>query len=234
MSYRIDPIAESESAVFSPSPRIFTTESMMRLLITGAPGGPFTAAAKIAINKGASVSHAHCGGQAMALLRGCGVNLLMVEVGIDVRDIVHSMEAEHIHVPIVVCDTRIDVRAAVAAIHAGAREYISTLPDPDIIAAMLVAVADGTSDLIDSDEAVELVVAVAAQVKPSAVMVRRTIADVERDLILETLKHCDGNRTHAASVLGISVRTLRNKITEYAACGLSVPPPLGGDLRGAA
>src|SRR5262249_16000100 len=41
-------------------------------------------------------------------------------------------------------------------------------------------------------------------------LVGRTVADVERDLILETLKHCLGNRTHAANILGISIRTLRN------------------------
>ena len=39
-------------------------------------------------------------------------------------------------------------------------------------------------------------------------LVGRTVADVERDLILETLKHCLGNRTHAANILGISIRTL--------------------------
>jgi two-component system response regulator FlrC len=50
----------------------------------------------------------------------------------------------------------------------------------------------------------------------SRALVGRTVAEVERDLILETLKHCLGNRTHAANVLGISIRTLRNKLNEYA------------------
>ena len=48
-------------------------------------------------------------------------------------------------------------------------------------------------------------------------LVGRTVAEVERDLILETLKHCLGNRTHAANILGISIRTLRNKLNEYSA-----------------
>src|SRR5205807_1912696 len=56
-------------------------------------------------------------------------------------------------------------------------------------------------------------------------LVGRTVADVERDLILETLKHCLGNRTHAANILGISIRTLRNKLNEYADGGLPIPPP---------
>ena len=62
-------------------------------------------------------------------------------------------------------------------------------------------------------------------------LVGRTVADVERDLILETLKHCLGNRTHAANILGIAIRTLRNKLNEYATDGLSIPPPAGGDVR---
>jgi DNA-binding NtrC family response regulator len=59
-------------------------------------------------------------------------------------------------------------------------------------------------------------------------LVGRTVADVERDLILETLKHCLGNRTHAANILGISIRTLRNKLNEYAGDGLTIPPPGNG------
>ena len=59
-------------------------------------------------------------------------------------------------------------------------------------------------------------------------LVGRTVADVERDLILETLKHCLGNRTHAANILGISIRTLRNKLNEYAGDGVNVPPPGSG------
>jgi len=66
-------------------------------------------------------------------------------------------------------------------------------------------------------------------------LVGRTMAEVERDLILETLKHCLGNRTHAANILGISIRTLRNKLNEYAAEGAPIPPPNGGEtMRGAA
>jgi DNA-binding NtrC family response regulator len=46
---------------------------------------------------------------------------------------------------------------------------------------------------------------------------------VERDLVLETLANTDGNRTESARLLGVSVRTLRNKIAEYAADGVDVP-----------
>ena len=58
-------------------------------------------------------------------------------------------------------------------------------------------------------------------------LVGRTVANVERELILETLKHCRGNRTHAASILGISIRTLRNKLNQYARTGVPVTLPYG-------
>lgn len=45
--------------------------------------------------------------------------------------------------------------------------------------------------------------------------VGHTIGQVERSLILATLRHCNGNRTHAARTLGISLRTLRNKLHTY-------------------
>ena len=46
-------------------------------------------------------------------------------------------------------------------------------------------------------------------------LVGRTVSEVEKRLIIDTLDHCLGNRTHAAKILGISIRTLRNKLNEY-------------------
>ncbi len=66
----------------------------------------------------------------------------------------------------------------------------------------------------------------------SAALVGRTVADVERDLILDTLDHTLGNRTHAANILGISIRTLRNKLNQYADEGTHVPEP--GERRSVA
>ncbi|MEA1921810.1 MAG: sigma-54 dependent transcriptional regulator [Pseudomonadota bacterium] len=44
---------------------------------------------------------------------------------------------------------------------------------------------------------------------------RTTLAEVERYMIYKTLRAVDSNRTHAAAQLGISIRTLRNKLKEY-------------------
>ncbi len=47
-----------------------------------------------------------------------------------------------------------------------------------------------------------------------------SLSEVERRLILQTLEHTQNNRTKAAHILGISIRTLRNKINEYKEAGL--------------
>ena len=408
----------------------------MRLLIVGTLGGQLTMASKIAMDKGASVTHADGNDQALAVLRsGRGADLLMVDVALDIRDLVDRLDAERIHVPIVACGVTNDARAAVKAIHAGAKEYIPLPPDPELIAAVLAAVTDDNREMIYRDDAMASVVKLAQQIagsdasvlitgesgtgkevlaryvhsrsqrakkpfitvncaaipenlleselfghekgaftgalgrrigkfeeanggtllldeisemdvrlqakllraiqervidrvggaKPVPVDIRiiatsnrvltdavragtfredlmfrlnvvnrkipplrerpadigelathfikkyseanglavrplsvdargtgiaeqaamaaeqvtrslvgRTVAEVERDLILETLKHCLGNRTHAANILGISIRTLRNKLNEYSADGAPIPPPHGGEMRGAA
>lgn len=61
-----------------------------------------------------------------------------------------------------------------------------------------------------------------------ASQVGRRMEEVERDLIIETLGHTLGNRTHAATILGISIRALRNKLRDYASQGVAVPPPAAG------
>ena len=54
-------------------------------------------------------------------------------------------------------------------------------------------------------------------------LIGSTVEEIERELVLQTLARCDGNRTRAARVLGVSVRTLRNKIRLYSADGIDVP-----------
>jgi DNA-binding NtrC family response regulator len=55
-------------------------------------------------------------------------------------------------------------------------------------------------------------------------LVGRSVDSVEQELIIDTLSYCLGNRTHAANILGISIRTLRNKLKIYGDQGLAVPP----------
>src|SRR3979490_823828 len=125
----------------------------MRLLIVGTLKGQLTTATKIAMDNGASVTHAEGAEQAMAVLRGGkGADLLLVDVALGIPNA---------------------ARAAVAAIHAGAKEYIPLPPDPELIAAVLAAVANDSRDLIYRDEAMGKVVKLAEQIAGSdaAVMI---------------------------------------------------------------
>src|ERR1700719_1591104 len=140
----------------------------MRLLIVGTLRGQLTTATKIAMVKGASVTHANRIDTAMAVLRsGKGADLLMVDIAIDIRDLGLRLEAERIHVPIVACGTQNDARAAAAAIRAGAKEYIPLPPEPEMIAAILAAVADDNHELVYRDEAMAHVIKLAQQIAPS-------------------------------------------------------------------
>jgi len=139
----------------------------MRLLIVGTLKGQLTLATMLAIDKGATVTHAFDIEQALRR----GADLLMVDVEVDIRNLVGRLEAEHTHVPIVACGTGSDARAAVAAIHAGAKEYIPLPPDPELIAAVLAAVADDHRKLVHRGEAMAQVIKLAQQIAPSDALV---------------------------------------------------------------
>lgn len=64
----------------------------------------------------------------------------------------------------------------------------------------------------------------AMEVAEETQVVGQTVAGMERKLIIDTLKHTLGNRTTAANILGISIRTLRNKLKQYQEEGFDVPP----------
>jgi DNA-binding NtrC family response regulator len=52
----------------------------------------------------------------------------------------------------------------------------------------------------------------------------RSIRDVERELIMRTLEHLNGDKRAAAETLGISLNTLYNRLNAYEAAGMSAPP----------
>ncbi|PLX38519.1 MAG: sigma-54-dependent Fis family transcriptional regulator [Hyphomicrobiales bacterium] len=139
----------------------------MRLLIVGTLQGQLTIATKIAMERGASVTHADNGAMALNVLRGSGADLIMVDVAVDIGDLIVRMENERIHAPVIACGTDTDARAAVNAIRAGAKEYVPLPPDPELIAAVLSAVAEDSSDLIYRDDATARVVQLAEQVAKS-------------------------------------------------------------------
>src|SRR6476659_1723395 len=168
----------------------------MRLLIVGTLGGQLTTATKLAMDKGASVTHAESNEQALAVLRsGRGADLLLVDVSLDIRDLVTRLDAERIYVPIVACGVTNDARAAVNAIHAGAKEYIPLPPDPDLIAAVLAAVAEDTREMIYRDDSMAKVVKLAQQIASSDASVLITGESGTGKEVLARFVHGRSNRS---------------------------------------
>ncbi|MBN8920810.1 MAG: sigma 54-interacting transcriptional regulator, partial [Rhizobiales bacterium] len=173
----------------------------MRLLIVGTLHGQLTLATKIAMEKGAAVTHAENIEQALRVLRaGRGADLMMVDVRIDIAALAGHLDTEHIHVPIVACGIDNDTRAAVAAIHAGAKEYIPLPPDPELIAAVLAAVADDHRDLVYRDEATALVVRMAQQIAPSDASVLITGESGTGKEVMARFIHAKSSRSRAAFI----------------------------------
>jgi DNA-binding NtrC family response regulator len=80
-----------------------------------------------------------------------------------------------------------------------------------------------SGDCCDSSIDIDALVPASEPSEVVPMLVGATVEEVERELMLQTLARCEGNRTHAARVLGVSVRTMRNKIKQYSADGIDVP-----------
>src|SRR5260370_12680407 len=112
----------------------------MRLLLLGPLEGYISIAGKIALARGAKVTHVDDIERALVALRsGNGAELVMMDVKLDIRQMVDSLRQERISVPVVACGIGTDAEAPVRAIKAGAKEYIPLPPDAALIAAVLEA-----------------------------------------------------------------------------------------------
>ena len=141
----------------------------MRLLIVGSLEGQFGAASKIAMERGAKVSHAPDTEAALAALRsGQGADLVMIDVRMDVDGLIQNLNAERISVAVVACGIGANPDAAVRAIHSGAKEYIPLPPDPELIAAVFEAVAEESNTIVFTDAKMQAVVQLADQIAPSS------------------------------------------------------------------
>ena len=167
----------------------------MRLIIVGSLKGQLTAAARIAVSQGASVTHADSVEQALAVLRAKGGDLLMVDVEQPIARLVAALEAERIRTPLVACGTSTDARAAVAAIRAGAREYVPLPPDPELIAAVLAAVVSDKASLVWRDPAMDRVVQFANQIARSEAPVLVTgESGTGKEMIAQHLHRASGRK----------------------------------------
>lgn len=144
----------------------------MRLMIIGPMEGHISEAGKIALKRGVKVMHAENNGQALAALRsGKGADLIMIDVRLDIADLIENLNAERIAVPVIACGIGTDAASAVAAIKAGAKEYVPLPPNAELIAAVIEAVAEDSRPMIADDPSIRAVLDMADQVAPSTASV---------------------------------------------------------------
>ena len=140
----------------------------MRLMIVGTLHGYMSEAGRIAMQRGAKVTHAESIAMALGALRaGKGADLCMIDVKLDIAQFVDNLKTERIVLPVVACGVANDATAAVKAIRAGAKEYIPLPPDAELIAAVLEAVAEESHALIFRDKAMRRVLQIADQIAPA-------------------------------------------------------------------
>jgi len=140
----------------------------MRLMIIGQLEGYISAAGKIALQRGAKVTHCEDTQEAIgALLNGKGADAILCDVKQKIGPFVIALEEQRIHIPVIACGIGTDSRAAVKAIQDGAKEYLPLPPDAELIAAVLAAVTEDQDDMIGQDEAVKNVLKLADRIAPS-------------------------------------------------------------------
>ena len=169
----------------------------MRLLIVGSLDGQIGAASKVALARGGQVVQADCAAQAMELLRsGSGADLALVEVKEDVARFIALLADERISLPVVACGgPDADSKAAVAAVRAGAREYIPLPPDVDLIGAVLTSVSLERHSLVWRDPAMEKVVSLIDRIAPSEASVLITGASGTGKEVVARCIHAKSRRS---------------------------------------
>lgn len=124
-----------------------------RLLLIGVQGSELRAAAAMAREAGADVVLVDRVTDALIVMRETGSDLAMVEVGADVAGFIASLRRERMAIPVFACGIDASAALAVAAIRAGAQDYLPLPPDRDLIAAAILSVTGIDRALIGVDPA---------------------------------------------------------------------------------
>ena len=110
------------------------------MLLIGAPGRPFRDAAELAREIGAEVEMADDIDGAMLALRDHGADLALIDVDLNVTAFINQLRIERFALPVLACGVDAAAERAVAAIRAGARDYVPLPPDRALIAAAIASV----------------------------------------------------------------------------------------------
>jgi len=151
--------------------------------------------------------------ESLRVLAGEIVDLVIYDdrmPGLTGSEFLALLQREQHQVPVIVLTDCASVEHAVTAMKAGAVDYVSKPVTPQ----QLQRAVEQALDLARAQKASETPGIAAAAPAPSAsvVLTSLNIDEAERALIVRALEVTKNNRTRTAQLLGISVRTLRNKL----------------------
>lgn len=140
----------------------------IRLLLVGAPGGEFRLAAELARDAGAEVTMADTPADALVALRDGGADLVMIDVEADAAGFLAALREERFALPVLACGIDAPAARAVAAVRAGARDYVPLPPDRELIAAAIASVIERRAIVVLGDSpALVRATALATAIAPS-------------------------------------------------------------------
>lgn len=140
----------------------------MKVMIIGEFAGQIGVAAKIAMTRGAKVSHVETIDQGLKSLRaGQGADVLFVDVKLDIKALSQALQQERFSIPIIACGINTEPAVAAKAIHSGAKEYMPFPPDADLIVAILETMSTPQESFICSDPVMQRLLVIADRIAPS-------------------------------------------------------------------
>ncbi|MFO1154523.1 MAG: sigma-54 dependent transcriptional regulator [Rhodospirillales bacterium] len=173
----------------------------MRLLIIGTLSGQLGAASQIAMRRGAEVLQADGIAAALRVVRaGNAIDVILIDIALDVATLVLELARERITLPVVACGVGADTRAAVAAVKAGAKEYLPLPPDPELIGAILASVGENRSAVVHADPRMADIFAMADRVAASEASVLIVGESGTGKEVVARYLHSKSRRAHARFV----------------------------------
>ncbi|HEX8484360.1 sigma-54-dependent transcriptional regulator [Sphingomonas sp.] len=193
----------------------------IRLLLVGAAADELRAAARMARATGAEVAMAETPAEALAILRRTSVGLVMIDVHADVARFIAQLGLERFPVPVLACGIHASAERAVAAIRAGARDYVPLPPEPDLIAAVLAhAAAAPARELVAEDPATLSAMDYARAIAPGRMPVLLLgEAGVGKAILAAAIHAASGCMGHFVTVecAGVSPEIIESELFGHAA-----------------
>lgn len=173
----------------------------MQLLLLGKLNSEISKAIEIAQRKGARVILAESKEECLSIiLAGKSADLILVDVNFDIASILSSLEAEKISANIVAYGQGATPKEVVAAIKAGAKEFIPLPPDEELIAAIIESISVDKKKLIYKSESMEKVINIASKVSKSDAHVLITGESGTGKEVLAHFIHNNSNRSKGSFV----------------------------------